>query len=82
MSKQLLPLCSIQKVFLRDGYAGPLGRIFLPFQGYFFANGQQITEQNTAANKAQDNSINMQGQVKPNIFAKECCGPVGDSTGL
>lgn len=71
--KQLLPLCSIPRIATRDGGVGPLARLFLPFFGYWFANGQQITQDNTAANVAQDQSYTMTGQVKPDVFTKTCC---------
>lgn len=82
MAKQLLSLCSIQKITTRDGYVGPLARLLLPFSGYWFRNGDQILESNTAGNVAQDSSYNMLGQVKPNVFSKTCCGTGGDGTGL
>lgn len=82
MSKQLLPLCSIQKVTTRDGYTGPLARLLIPFLGYWYANGQQILESNTAGQIAQDQSMTMLGQVKPNVYSKNCCGSGGDHTGL
>jgi hypothetical protein len=45
MAKQLLPLCSIPKVAMRDGYTGLMAKILLPFYsyGYWFASGQQYT---------------------------------------
>jgi hypothetical protein len=74
MGKQLLSLCSVGRIANRDGGVGPLARIFLPFYGYVFANGQQLTDTNTAGEVAQDQSIRMVGQVKPDVFSKNCCG--------
>lgn len=45
MSVVLLPLCSSQKIAIRDGGAGASARLLLPFyeHGYWFASGQQYT---------------------------------------
>ncbi len=45
MAVQLLPLCSVPKVAIRDGYVGATARLALPFYpyGYWFASGQQYT---------------------------------------
>lgn len=82
MAKSLLSLCSVQKITTRDGGVGPLGRVWLPFFGWFFANGLQIRDTNTFANVGQDQSVNMLAPVKPNVFNKTCCGGCGDSSGL
>lgn len=70
MAVALLPLCSTQKVAIRDGLAGASARILLPFYefGYWFASGQQYTFPN--ATIAQDPSLTMQGTSKPNTFTK------------
>lgn len=81
MSKQLLSLCSLQRISTRDGYVGALARVWLPFFGYWFANGDQISATNTFANKAQDKSYTMTGQIKPNIFLK-APGDCGDGSGV
>lgn len=82
MAKSLLPLCSIKKITTRDGYVGALARLYLPFFGYWFAGGQQISENNTAGNIAQNQSLTMTGQVKPNVFEKSATDLCGDETGL
>lgn len=45
MSVELLPLCSVPKLAIRDGYTGATARLLLPFYsyGYWFASGQQYT---------------------------------------
>ncbi len=47
MSVELLPLCSIPKIAIRDGFTGPTARLWLPYydesSGEWFASGQQYT---------------------------------------
>lgn len=47
MSVELLPLCSIPKIAIRDGFTGAFARLWLPFynlgSGEWFASGQQYT---------------------------------------
>lgn len=73
MSKPLLSLCSIPKIAVRDGYAGPNAKLLLPFYtyGYWFANGQQYTFPGSPI--AQDPSRTLVGTQKPNTFQKSCC---------
>lgn len=66
--KQLLPLCSIPKIALRDGWGGAMARIFLPFYGYFFANGMQLSWPNSQV--AQDASMTVNGTNKPDTYSK------------
>ena len=73
MTNVLLPLCSLQKVATRDGYTGPNARVWIPFFGYWFADGRQIFTNNVRADVAQNRSYNMQGLIKPNVFKKDCC---------
>lgn len=70
MAKELLPLCSVPKISMRDGWTGATARILLPFYefGYWFPSGQQYTFPNSTA--AQDPSMTMIGTTKPNTFTK------------
>jgi len=47
MAVELLPLCSIPKIAIRDGYTGATARLWLPYDsvgsGEWFASGQQYT---------------------------------------
>jgi len=45
MSVQLLPLCSVPKIAIRDGFTGAYARLWLPFYefGEWFASGAQYT---------------------------------------
>lgn len=46
MTVELLPLCGVPKIAIRDGYTGVTANILLPFYepyGYWFASGQQYT---------------------------------------
>lgn len=81
MGKQLLPLCNVGRITTRDGGVGGAARLFLPFVGYWFADGRQILQDTQAGNIAQDQSLTMTAPVKPNVYAKECCGG-DDGTGL
>ena len=74
MGKQLLSLCSVGRITNRDGGVGPLARLNLPFFGYRFEDGQQITVDSTAGDIPQDASRTMTAPVKPNVFSKNCCG--------
>lgn len=75
MAKQLLPLCSIPKIAMRDGWAGPNAHILLPFYGYWFASGQIYDF--PAATVAQNQERTLIGQTMPNTFAKDCCSCIG-----
>lgn len=68
--KALLPLCSVPKLAMRDGWVGATARILLPFYsyGYWFASGQQYTW--PSASVAQDPSMTMVGTTKPDNFVK------------
>jgi len=76
MAKVLLPLCSNLPAVTRDGYSGQFARLNLPFFGYWFASGAQITTLNTAGNIQQDRSYTVNGRIKPDVFNKGagCCG--------
>lgn len=77
MTDQLLSLCSRQKITTRDGYTGPNARVWVPFYGYWFADGRQIYTDNTFADVAQNTAMNMSGLIKPNVFQKDCCSCAG-----
>lgn len=66
----LLPLCSVPKIAIRDGWVGATARLLLPFYefGYWFASGQQYTF--PSGTISQDQNINMLGTQKPNTFIK------------
>lgn len=68
--KALLPLCSVPKLAMRDGWVGATARILLPFYsyGYWFASGQQYEW--PSANVIQDPSMTMTGTTKPDNFIK------------
>lgn len=68
--KALLPLCSVPKLAMRDGWVSATARILLPFYtyGYWLASGQQLVWPNAYAN--QDPSMTMTGTTKPNDFVK------------
>lgn len=70
MALELLPLCSNQKIAIRDGNTGADARLLLPFYefGYWFASGQQYTFPN--ATIAQDTSMSIGGTTKPDTFTK------------
>lgn len=73
----LLPLCSSEKVAIRDGYAGANARLFIPFldegNGYWFASGQIPTFR--GATVPQDGSRTLAGVSRPDTFMKDCCTP-------
>ncbi len=73
MSKSLLPLCSIPKQAMRDGWAGAYAHILLPFSssGFWFASGQIPTFPESTI--AQDRSRTLSGTTKPDTFQKDCC---------
>lgn len=75
MSISLLPICSKQKIAIRDGLTGEKARLLLPFYKdsngaytYWYASGQQYAFPTSTI--AQDQSITMQGTAKPNTFTK------------
>lgn len=70
MGKPLLPLCSVPRLATRDGNAGIYAKLLLPFYtpGWWFASGQVPTFPNSTI--AQDRSITLGGQAKPNDFVK------------
>lgn len=70
MSKQLLPLCSVGKIAIRDGLTGQYARLTLPAYPYiWFASGAIYDF--PSATVAQDPSITLLGTTKPNTFVKE-----------
>lgn len=70
MSVELLPLCGIPKIAMRDGWVGRTANIFLPFYEYglWFASGQQYTF--PSGEIAQSEANTMWGRSKPNTFVK------------
>lgn len=70
MAKQLLPLCSIEKPTTRDGWAGSLARLFLPFYsaGYWYPSGQTISFPRSTI--PQDQSVTFNGRTKADTFVK------------
>ena len=75
MSKPLLPLCSIPKQATRDGQAGENAHLYIPFYGYWFANGDVLDSPNSTI--AQYRGVTLNGQAKPNTFQKDCCSCIG-----
>jgi len=70
MSVELLSLCRVPKIAIRDGWVGATAHIFLPFYdyGYWFASGAQCTFANGTAPQSQ--GMTMYGTTKPNTFVK------------
>jgi len=68
MSVTLLSLCSSQKVATRTGESGPLARLYIPFNKYWFANGEVYTF--PSATLPANTSTETSGQNKPNVFIK------------
>ena len=68
MSIELLPLCSVPKVATRDGGVGAEARLLLPFYGYWYPSGQELTFPESAV--AQDDSRTLNGTNQPNLFTK------------
>ena len=68
MSKPALALCGIPKLATRDGWAGANARIYIPFLGYWFANGQTISD--GAGTIPQDKSLTFAGTSKPDNYLK------------
>lgn len=71
MSKPLLSLCQVPKVALKDGWAGPFAKILLPFFGYFYASGAQVTFPNSSI--GQDGAMTVHGTNMTDNFQKDCC---------
>lgn len=69
--KPLLSLCSIPKTATKDGYAGALAKILLPFYGYWFASGAQVTFPRSEI--PQDGAITVHGTNMADTFQKDCC---------
>lgn len=67
--KPLLSLCSIPKVATKDGWAGAMAKILLPFYGYWFASGAQFTFPSSTI--AQDNSQTVHGTNMTDTFQKD-----------
>lgn len=71
--KQLMPLCSIPKLAVRDGYGGANARIFLPFytpsNNYWFASGQQYTFPGSTIAQVPGMQA-LVGEVKPDTYQK------------
>lgn len=68
MAKPLLSLCSIPKITTRDGWTGANARLYLPFYGYWFATGADISFPKSTI--AQDPSPTLSATVKPDTFQK------------
>lgn len=73
MSITLLPVCSNQKIAIKDGYTGAHARLNLIgyTYGYWFASGQQYVWPNSTI--AQDASLTFTGLRTPDTFSKNCC---------
>jgi len=79
--KPLLSLCSIPKTAMRDGIAGANAKIFLPFYGYWMADGRQLNFPFSTI--AQERSLTLSGTRTQDTYQKTCCdcGPCGQSLG-
>lgn len=68
MSKELLPLCSVPKLALRDGWTGAYARLELPFYGIWFASGGTLNAPSSTA--PQNRSITLTGFTQPDNYIK------------
>jgi hypothetical protein len=66
--KSLLPLCSIPKMATRDGWAGSAARLLLPFYGYWFASGMELTF--PASEIVQDTKMTANGIHMTDTYSK------------
>jgi len=81
MAKQLLNVCKVPPIAMRDGYAGENAHLILPFEtlsnGFWFASGQQFTFPGATVPQYQGRLLN--GTTKPDTFQKDCCSCVGSN---
>lgn len=79
MANELLSLCQVPKIAMRDSWTGPTAHIFLPFYefGFWFASGQQYAFPSGSA--PQNTYPTMYGTTKPNTFIKAPQICVGNS---
>lgn len=68
MSLTLLPLCELPKLATRDGYAGQNAGFYLPFYGYWYADGKQLAFPN--AEQVQNPSLTLSAPYKTLPFNK------------
>lgn len=82
MAVQLLPLCEVPKLATRDGYAGANASLYLPFYGYWFADGKQLAFPQSVV--AQNPSPVISGEYKELPFTKAAgvCVTTADAPGL
>lgn len=70
-NREYVPLCSIPRLQLKDGQAGPNAKIYIPFAGFVRADGATMTFPGSTI--PQDNSRFLVGATKVNTFQKTCC---------
>lgn len=68
MSINLLPLCESPRVATRDGWAGQNAHLFLPFYGYWYADGKVLTFPRSQV--AQNPALTISGEYKTLPFHK------------
>jgi len=70
--RDLLPLCSLQKITTRDGYTGQNANLNLPLIPYlWYPDGRQVSFPNALI--AQPLGMSMSGRWKPDTYRKSCC---------
>lgn len=68
MAINLLPLCELPKLAMRDGYAGRNAHILYPFYGYWYADGKILTFPDSQV--AQNTALTVTGEYKTLPFHK------------
>lgn len=74
-SVSLLPLCSVPKIAIRDGFTGAFARLWLPFATYgeWFASGQQYTFPTGTIGQQKGLSEQATNQKNPFVKAAGVC---------
>lgn len=80
MAKLMLPSCSIPAMASRDGVVGPSAKLYLPFHGYWCADGSVLSW--SSAEEPQDKTMRSGGVSMPNTYQKDCCTCSGEGVGL
>jgi len=57
MAVNLLPLCQSVRPAMRDGYGGANAHIYVPFFGYWYADGAQLSFPNGTVAQATNPTI-------------------------
>lgn len=70
-NRQLLNLCDVSRIQLKDGQAGANAKIYVPFLGFVRADGATMTFPGSTI--PQDKSRFFAGATKVSTFQKDCC---------